>query len=61
MPALSRPPRRRPCSRDDGDEGTPEARIRELEQEMEAAAVALDFERAALLRDELFELRASAA
>ena len=55
------PPRRRPCSRDDGDEGTPEARIRELEQEMEAAAAALDFERAALLRDELFELRASAA
>ncbi len=35
-----------------------EERIRQLEAEMESAAAALDFERAALLRDELFELRA---
>ncbi len=34
-----------------------ETRIRQLEAEMEAAAEGLDFERAALLRDELFELR----
>ena len=54
-------PRRKRRTRDDGDEGTLEARIRELEQDMETAAAGLDFERAALLRDELFELRASAA
>ena len=54
-------PRRRQRMRDDGDEGTLEARIRELEQDMETAAAGLDFERAALLRDELFELRASAS
>ena len=54
-------PRRKPLTRADGDEGTLEARIQELQQDMEAAAAALDFERAALLRDELFELRASAA
>jgi excinuclease ABC subunit B len=34
-----------------------EARMKDLEAEMEAAAEALDFERAALLRDELFELK----
>jgi excinuclease ABC subunit B len=34
-----------------------EERIRQVEAEMESAAAALDFERAALLRDELFELR----
>jgi excinuclease ABC subunit B len=34
-----------------------EERIRQLDAEMESAAGALDFERAALLRDELFELR----
>ncbi len=34
-----------------------ESRVKALEAEMEAAAEALDFERAALLRDELFELK----
>jgi len=34
-----------------------ESRIKALEAEMDAAAEALDFERAALLRDELFELK----
>lgn len=34
-----------------------EARLKALEAEMDAAAEALDFERAALLRDELFELK----
>ncbi len=42
-----------------GDGGTVEDRVRTLETEMEEAAAALDFERAALLRDELFELRAA--
>jgi len=37
-----------------------EEMIKALEAEMEAAAEALDFERAALLRDQLFELRAAA-
>jgi excinuclease UvrABC nuclease subunit len=32
--------------------------VRELEEEMKAAAAALDFEAAARIRDELFELRA---
>ncbi len=41
-----------------GAGGTAEERVRALETEMEEAAAALDFERAALLRDELFELRA---
>jgi excinuclease ABC subunit B len=39
------------------DEMDLEARVKEVESEMEAAAEALDFERAALLRDELFELK----
>ena len=34
--------------------------IKILEEEMEQAAEALDFERAALLRDQLFELKAAA-
>jgi excinuclease ABC subunit B len=37
----------------------PEELVRELEQEMRDAAAQLDFERAALLRDQLLELRAS--
>ena len=45
-------------SRAPGAGGTAEERVRALETEMEEAAAALDFERAALLRDELFELRA---
>jgi excinuclease ABC subunit B len=32
--------------------------VRELEEEMKAAAAALDFEAAARIRDQLFELRA---
>ncbi len=40
------------------EEMNAEERVRQLEAEMESAAEALDFERAALLRDELFELRA---
>ena len=39
------------------DEVNDEERVKQLEAEMEAAAEGLDFERAALLRDELFELR----
>ncbi|TVR55234.1 MAG: excinuclease ABC subunit UvrB [Gemmatimonadales bacterium] len=39
------------------DEVNLEALVKEVESEMEAAAEALDFERAALLRDELFELK----
>jgi excinuclease ABC subunit B len=39
------------------DEMNLEALVKEVESEMEAAAEALDFERAALLRDELFELK----
>jgi excinuclease ABC subunit B len=39
------------------DEMDLETRIRQLESEMEEAAESLDFERAALLRDELFEIR----
>ena len=34
--------------------------VKILEKEMEEAAEALDFERAALLRDQLFELRTPA-
>ncbi len=41
------------------DEVDREAYIKILEKEMAEAAEALDFERAALLRDELFELKAS--
>jgi len=41
------------------DELNAEERVKQLEAEMEAAAEGLDFERAALLRDELFELRVS--
>jgi excinuclease ABC subunit B len=40
------------------DEINREEYVKILEQEMEEAAEALDFERAALLRDQLFELRA---
>ena len=40
------------------DEVNTEELIRAIEAEMETAAAALDFERAALLRDELFDLRA---
>jgi excinuclease ABC subunit B len=39
------------------EEVNAEERVKQLEAEMEQAAEALDFERAALLRDELFELR----
>jgi excinuclease ABC subunit B len=39
------------------DELNAEERVKQLEAEMEAAAEGLDFERAALIRDELFELR----
>jgi excinuclease ABC subunit B len=39
------------------DEMNAEERVKQLASEMEAAAEELDFERAALLRDELFELR----
>ncbi len=41
------------------DAGALAARIAELEQAMRAAAVALDFESAARLRDEVFELKAA--
>jgi len=41
------------------DEINREEYVKILEQEMEEAAEALDFERAALLRDQLFELRAA--
>jgi len=41
------------------DEINREEYLKILEQEMEEAAEALDFERAALLRDQLFELRAA--
>jgi excinuclease ABC subunit B len=41
------------------DEVNREEYVKILEQEMADAAEALDFERAALLRDQLFELRAS--
>ena len=41
------------------DEVNVEELLRALETEMDAAATELDFERAALLRDELFDLRAS--
>jgi excinuclease ABC subunit B len=41
------------------DEVNREEYVKILEQEMAAAAEALDFERAALLRDQLFELRAA--
>jgi excinuclease ABC subunit B len=41
------------------EEMNAEERVRQLEAEMEAASEALDFERAALLRDELFEVRAT--
>ncbi len=43
------------------DEVNQEEYIKILEQEMEGAAEALDFERAALLRDQLFELKAGAS
>ncbi len=42
------------------DEVNREEYVKILEKEMEAAAEALDFERAALIRDQLFELRAGA-
>ena len=45
-------------SRPPGAGATADERVRAIETEMEVAAAALDFERAALLRDELFELRA---
>jgi excinuclease ABC subunit B len=41
------------------DEVNREEYVKILEQEMEAAAEARDFERAALIRDQLFELRAA--
>jgi excinuclease ABC subunit B len=41
------------------DEVNREEYVKILEQEMEEAAEALDFERAALIRDQLFELRAA--
>jgi len=41
------------------DEVNLEERVKELEAEMARAAAELDFERAALLRDELFEVRAA--
>ena len=43
---------------DYSDEIDLEAMVKELEAEMERAATEMDFERAALLRDELFEVRA---
>jgi excinuclease ABC subunit B len=43
---------------DYADEIDLEAMVKELEAEMERAATEMDFERAALLRDELFEVRA---
>jgi excinuclease UvrABC helicase subunit UvrB len=42
---------------DYADEVNREELIKILEQEMTEAASAMDFERAALLRDQLFELR----
>jgi excinuclease ABC subunit B len=42
-----------------GEEMDLEARVKALEADMEQAAEALDFERAALMRDELFELKAA--
>ncbi|CAN5660942.1 excinuclease ABC subunit UvrB [soil metagenome] len=42
----------------DGTRRDPEELLRELEKEMRDAAAQLDFERAALLRDQLLELRA---
>ncbi len=43
----------------EGGEADPEALITAVEEEMTKAAEALDFERAASLRDQLFELRAA--
>ena len=40
------------------DEVNREEFVKMLEKEMEEAAEGLDFERAALIRDQLFELRA---
>ena len=45
--------------RESGEDYDAHELIREIEQEMVAAAAALEFERAAILRDQLFELRAA--
>jgi excinuclease ABC subunit B len=42
------------------DEVNREAYLKILEQEMTRAAEALDYERAAVLRDQIFELKAAA-
>jgi excinuclease ABC subunit B len=57
--AREAPPRVAEAASTYADELNREEYIKILEKEMEAAAEALDFERAALLRDQLFELRAA--
>ena len=42
------------------DEVNTEEYLKILEQEMTAAAEAMDFERAAIVRDQIFELKAAA-
>jgi len=49
----------RPMYGADGERRTPEELLAEIEKEMRDAAAQLDFERAALLRDQLLELKAS--
>ncbi len=55
--ADAKAPRPEPVRRRPAEGADPEALIQELEREMQAAAEALDFERAALVRDEILELR----
>jgi len=49
-----------PTVRPPADAREREALVRQLEGEMQAAAEELDFERAALLRDQILELKAAA-
>jgi excinuclease ABC subunit B len=57
--ALAKVAERRAAYSGEAPKKDPRELIAELEQEMKDAAAQLDFERAALLRDELLELRAS--
>jgi excinuclease ABC subunit B len=57
--ALAKVAERRAAYGGEAPKKDPRELIAELEQEMKDAAAQLDFERAALLRDELLELRAS--
>lgn len=51
--------KRRAYAAANGDGRTPEELMAEIEQEMREAAAQLDFERAAILRDQLMELKAA--